>query len=145
MPLNSLSVGRDCTVNVFDPTANGVVTIKNVTQFEAKPTNIQLKSKSLNGVVINATEPDGWAGSFMIDRVSANVDRLFALLETNYYAGINIQPQTITQTIQEADGTISQYRFIGVALNYSESGQWTNGKQVSQKIDWAASKRVLVS
>jgi len=143
MPLNSLSVGRDCTVQVFDPNAGGVVTLKNITAFEAKPTTIQLKSKGLNGIVIHATEPDGWSGSFMIDRNGANVDRLFALLEANYYNGINIQSQTITETIQEADGTISQYQFIGVALTYSEAGQWTNGKQVSQKIDWNASQRIL--
>lgn len=145
MPLNNLSVGRDCTVNLFDPNAGGVVTINNVTQFEAKPTTIQLKSKGLNGIVIHATEPDGWTGSFMVDRNGANVDRLFALLEQNYYAGINIVSQTITQTIQEADTSLSQYRFIGVALVYSEAGVWVNGKQVSQKIDWSASQRILVS
>lgn len=145
MPLNSLSVGRDTTVNLFDPNAGGVVTIKNITQFEAKPVNISLKSKGMNGIVIQATEPDGWTGSFAIDRYGANVDRLFALLENNYYSGLNIQSQTITQTIQEADGTISQYRYIGVALVYTEAGQWANGKQVSQKVDWHASKRVLVA
>src|ERR1017187_6489503 len=116
MPLNSLSVGRDTTVQVFDLNAGGIVTLKNITAFEAKPTTIQLKSKGLNGIVVHPTEPDGWSGSFMIDRNGANVDRLFALLEQNYYAGINILSQTITQTIQESDQSISQYQFIGVAL-----------------------------
>lgn len=145
MPLNSLSVGRDCTVNVFDPNAGGIVTIANITQFDAKPVVVQLKSKGLNGIVVHAVEPDGWAGSLMVDRNGPNIDRWFALLEANYYAGINIQSQTITQTMQEASGLISQYRFIGVAFTYSDAGVWVNGKQVSQSLNWNASQRILVA
>ena len=145
MPLNQMSVGRDVTVQVFDPNAGGVVSIKNITMFDAKPSTIQIKSKGIDGIVRHATEPDGWSGSFDVDRYGPNVDRLFALLESNYYAGVNIQSQTITQTIQEADGSVSQYRFTGVALVYSDAGSWSNGKQVTQKITWNASQRILVS
>ena len=144
MPLSSLSVGRDTTLQIYDPNAGGIVTLTKITEFESKPDTVKLKSKGLDGIVIHAVEPDGWSGTITVDRMDPNVDRLFGLLESNYYAGINIQNQTITQTVKEADGTYTQYIYAGVALNLDDAGMWSNGKQVTQKLSWCSSKRNVV-
>jgi len=141
MPLNSINVGRDTTIVMNDPTSGGVPAIAYVTSFDTKQDHTRLKSKGLDGTVRNAVEPEGWSGKIMLDRANPNLDRLFAILENAYYAGLNVQPQTITQTIQESDGTISQWQFVGCAIAYDEAGSWSNGKFISQSVSWCAAKR----
>ena len=144
MPLSRLSVGRDCTIDLTDPNTGGIVSLAVVTSFDAKMDGTQLKSKALDGVVRHATEYDGWSGSINLDRKNPNLDAFFAVLEGLYYSGQNVAPQTITQTVQESDGSISQYRYTGVALDYQDAGNWQNGKFVAQKLSWRASRRIKV-
>jgi hypothetical protein len=144
MPLNSLSVGRDTTIVLNDPNSGGVPAVAHVTSFDTKQDHTKLKSKGLDGVVRHAVEPDGWSGKIALDRANPNLDKLFAILETAYYAGTNVLPQTITQTIQEDDGTVTQWQYTGCAIGYDEAGAWQNGKFISQSVSWCASKRTLL-
>jgi hypothetical protein len=141
MPLNSLSVGRDTTIVLNDPNSGGVPNILYVTAFDARPDHSKLKSNGLDGTVRHAVEPQGWSGKIMLDRGNQNLDILFDILETAYYSGTNIVAQTITQTIQEADGTVTQWQYLGCAISYDEHGSWQNGKFISQSIGWCSSKR----
>lgn len=141
MPLNSINVGRDTTIVMNDPTAGGVPAIAYVTSFDTKQDHTRLKSKGLDGTVRNAVEPEGWSGKITLDRANQNLDKLFAILEAAYYNGTNVQPQTITQTIQESDGTITQWQYVGCAIGYDEAGSWANGKFISQSVSWCAAKR----
>jgi hypothetical protein len=142
MPLNSINVGRDTTIVISDPTSGGNPAIAYVLSFDTKQDHTRLKSKGLDGTVRNAVEPEGWSGKIMLDRANQNLDVLFTILENAYYSGTNILPQTITQTIQESDGTISQWQFVGCAISYDEAGDWQNGKFISQSIGWCAAKRI---
>lgn len=141
MPLTNLSVGRDTTIVLNDPNSGGVPNILYVTSYEAKQDHIKLKSSAMDGTVRHGVIPDGWSGRIMLDRGNQNVDVLFGILENAYYNGNNILPQTITQTIDEADGTITQWQYVGCAISYDEPGTWQNGKYISQTIGWCASKR----
>ena len=144
MPLNSLSVGRDTTIVLNDPNSGAVGGVPNllyVTTFDTKQDNTKLKSKGLDGTVRHAVEPEGWSGKIMLDRGNQNLDILFGILEDAYYAGTNVLPQTITQTIQEADGSVTQWQYIGCAISYDEPGNWANGKFIAQSVGWCASKR----
>lgn len=144
MPINNINVGRDCTITVFDPTTNVVVTLAIITSFDAKQDVTKLKSKGLDGTVRVAVEPETWSGKIMLDRANPNCDKLFNILEAAYFAGTNIQAVTITQTIAEADTTITQWRFSGAALCLEDSGNWANGKFIAQSISWEASRRIQV-
>lgn len=142
MPLNGLSSGRDTTIVLSDPNSGGVPAIAYVTTFDTKQDHTKLKSKGLDGTVRHAVEPEGWSGKIALDRGNNNVDDLFSILEAAYYNGANVLPQTITQTTQEADGTISQWQYTGCAIAYDEAGSWQNGKFISQSVSWCASKRI---
>src|SRR6202035_5102712 len=144
MPANNLSVGRDTTIVMFDPNTGGGPDILYVTSFDTKQDNTRLKSKGLDGTVRHAVEPEGWSGKIMLDRGNQNLDKLFAILEDNYYNCTNILPQTITQRIQEADARITQWQYVGCAISYDEPGNWANGKFISQAVGWCASKRKLL-
>lgn len=141
MALNGINVGRDTTIVLNDPTSGGVPAIAYVTSFDTKQDHTRLKSKGLDGTVRHAVEPEGWSGKITLDRGNDNLDQLFAILEAAYYNGTNVLPQTITQTIQEADGTITQWQYTGCAIGYDEAGAWANGKFISQSLSWCASKR----
>src|SRR5450631_4087699 len=134
MPINSLSVGRDCTIDLYDPNSGGVIAFAVVTSFDAKQHSSGLKSKGLDGTPRFGVEPEGWGGKIMMDRGNSNTDQLIAILEAAYYAGQNIGAQTITQTIQEADGTITQWRYTGVCIALDDHGNWQNGKFISQSV-----------
>lgn len=145
MPSNGIAVGRDTTIVLYDPNSGGVPDIAYVTSFEAKQDSSKLKHKALDGVVKHGVEYDGWSGKIMLDRGNANLDKMQAKLEAAYYSGTNILSMTITQTIDEPDGGITQWQYPGVAITYDEAGSWSNGKFIGQTLSWCASKRILLA
>lgn len=144
MPITGLNVGRDCTFQVYDPNTGGIIDFANITMFDAKPDVTDLKHKALDGLVLHGNQPDSWSGSFTLDRASSAADQFISLLETAYYNGQNIDNGTITQTIQEANGSITQWRFTNVSLKMDDAGSWANDKFISQKFSWHASRRIQI-
>ena len=86
----------------------------------------------------------GWDGTISMDRTDATVDRFFANAEAGYYAGANSYTASITQTVQEISGAITQWQYIGVVLGFGEAGKWQGDKEVNQVIEFFASKKIEV-
>src|SRR5579863_7397924 len=107
MPVNGFSIGRDISLTIVTPTGNLATT--GLTSFTAKPMFTDIKSKRLDGQTYFGEIPDGWSGTFRLDRLSPAVDTFFATLEANYYAGQNNPAGTIQEVIQEADGTTTTW------------------------------------
>ena len=97
MPINGFSVGRDISLDITGP--QGPLRFNLITGFRSKPDITDQKIKGLDGITRHARFPDGWSGSFNIERQDSAVDDYFAQLEANYYAGLNENPVTITETI----------------------------------------------
>jgi len=144
MPSNSFNVGKDVTLQVVTPQGplNLPVT---TTGFESKPQYSKLRSKGLDGVNRGANIPDGWEGSITLDRSNSVVDDFFAAQEAGYYAGQNVLNATITETIREINGSVSQYRYIGVCLSFDEAGSKKGDQLISQTIGFYASQRIKVA
>jgi hypothetical protein len=142
MPINGFSVGRDVTLNVITP--NGPLNVALVTKFTSKPLIVDQKIKGLDGITRHVRFPDGWEGSFEADRLDSTLDDYWANLEANYYAGISELPCTITETITEVSGAITQYRFVGVFLKLEDAGDWEGDKTVKQKLSFVAQSRLKV-
>src|SRR5579859_6641768 len=141
--MNSFSVGRDLTLNIIG--YNGTIqSFPLLLAFDAKTATRQVAIKGMDGIVRYLELPDGWSGSFSIDRQDSSIDDYFAALESDYYSGLNIQASSITETIQEPDGSVSQYRFVGVMFKFDDAGAWKGDSQVSVKISWCASRRIKV-
>jgi hypothetical protein len=141
MPQQGFSVGRDVST-VLILADGSSLPLEKVTGFNAKPDTSTQKVKGLDGTIINLRWHEGWSGSFMIERRSALIDQYFAQVEADYHAGQDEKPATLQQTIQEPDGTISQYRFTEVLLTYDDAGDWAADKTVSQKIGFVAHRRI---
>lgn len=142
MPANTFSIGRDLSVNIV--TANGPFRPTLITGFGSKPNNKRTSIKGLDGITRFVRHPDGWEGSIDIERQDSTVDDYFAQVEANYYAGINEASVTITETKQEPNGAITQYRYLGVMLEYADAGQWRGDDTVKIKVNFVAARRVKI-
>jgi hypothetical protein len=143
MPLNGYSVGRDISLCIVG--TNGPLQLNQITGFQSKPDTTDKKVKGLDGVTRHLRFPDGWSGTFDIERQDSTLDDYWAQVEVGYYAGVNEQPVSITQTIREVSGAISQYRYMGVLLTPDDAGSWKGDDSVKQKLKFVAERRIKVS
>ncbi|MFC4526416.1 hypothetical protein ISN76_12910 [Dyella halodurans] len=144
MPFGNFNTGKDVVIDVITP--SGVLQLPaTVTSFESKPIYNRIKSKPLNGINLEVDIPEGWEGSIGLDRQNSAIDDFFAQQELAYYAGQNVLMGTLTETIAEASGAISQYRYTNVSLRFDEAGKKTGDNKITQTIGFFASQRVKVS
>jgi hypothetical protein len=143
MPVNNFNVGRDVTLQIvgFDGTIKSFALY---TSFTAKQDTHSVKIIGMDGTVRFMENPAGWSGTMQFDRQDASIDQYFSDLETAYYGGTNIQAATITETISEVSGSITQWRFTGVVFKLDDAGDWKGDAQVSLKLGWNASRRIKV-
>ena len=143
MPVNSFSVGRDVTLTIV--TSSGPLNLNLITGFGASPEMAEVKIKGLDGITRHARFYDGWRGKFDIERGDSTVDDYFAQLEANYYAGINEQAATITETITEVSGAVTQYRYLGVLFKLDDAGEWRGDATVKQELSFVSRQRLKIA
>lgn len=143
MPINGFSVGRDNSITINTP--QGIIAPGLITKFDAKQEHTTKKVKGMDGIVRNVVFPDGWNGTVEIDRQDATVDSFCAATEAAYYAGQNIATSTITQSITEVNGTVSQYQYVGVNFEFSDMGSWQQDDTVHQKLTFHAQQRIKLA
>ncbi|MCE9565846.1 MAG: hypothetical protein K8U57_27795 [Planctomycetes bacterium] len=143
MPFNNFSVGKDVSLTVV--TSYGTLKFAGLTDFSADPMTTDLKTKLLDGTPKFGFIPDGYKGSFKLDRLDATVDNYWAQVEADYYGGKNIQAGIINEIITEADGSITQWRYDGVVLRLEKSGDWGGDKKVEQSVTFQAARKIKVA
>ncbi|MHB8914413.1 MAG: hypothetical protein ACYC4K_01220 [Thiobacillus sp.] len=139
MPQSGLSIGSDARLDISMPT--GTLTLPTLLSFKSHPTPHDIKVNPLNGGPIPLEFANGWMGSFDVARADSTVDDFFAMKEAAQYAGANIAPGTIHQTIAEVNGTISQYMYSGVILILKDAGEWKALSDVTQHIEFMATTK----
>lgn len=143
MPLNGYSVGRDVSLDIVTP--NGVLRVSRVTKFTSKQETTEQKVKRMDGITDPVRFFDGWSGSMDVERQDSTLDDYFALLEANYYAGFNEPPCSITETITEVSGSVTQYRYLGVLFRFDDAGDRSGDSTIKQKISFMAQRRMKVA
>lgn len=143
MPVNGFSVGRDVSLDIVGP--SGPVRFSLITKFSSKQQTKTSKIKGLDGITRPVRFFDGWDGSFEIERQDSTVDDYFSQLEANYYSGLNDASVTITETITEVSGAVSQYRYTGVLLQLDDAGDYAGDSTVKQKVSFISSRRIKVA
>ena len=144
MPNNNQSIGKDVSFVVMTSAGALNIPAAAITKFDAQPDTSHEARKGLDGVTRNAVFPNGWKGSFDIDRMNSAVDEFWAQFESDYYNGVNLLPGTINEVIVEANGSISQYRYEGVVLDLKDAGSRESDKVIKMKLDFYASRRKKV-
>lgn len=143
MPANGYTVGRDYQLDLIGP--QGPLNFTQIISFSKKQERTDKKIKGLDGITRHIRFPDGWSGSLGIERQDSTIDDYFAQIEADFYAGMNELPITITETIQEVSGAISQYRYLRVLLSYDDAGEAKGDDSVHQKVSFVAARRIKIS
>jgi hypothetical protein len=143
MPANNFTVGRDVSIVINGP--NGQITLNGITDFSAKPATTTLKSKPLSGIPQFAYIPDGWELSFKLDRMDTGADDFWAAFEAGYYSGTNQAAGTVNENIQEANGSISKWRYTGFVMKLDNPGDFSGDKKVEQTLSGMASQKIKVA
>lgn len=143
MPVNGFSVGRDVTLNINDQ--SGALSFGLITNFNSKPDVVDKKVTGIDGLARHVIFHDGWSGTFELERQNSDIDDYWALLETNYYMGVDQQSTTIIETITEVNGSITQYIYTGVIFKLEDAGEWKGDDTVKQKLSFFASRKQKVS
>lgn len=141
MPTNELNIGNDWVLDVIDPLNGGVQSWSLITGFSKKQNTKRIESNALDGLTRIADLPDTWEGTITLDRNSPAVDNYFAAREDAYFAKRVQPPCTITETINEVDGGISQWRYEGVSLTLDNGGNAQGKDKVEMNVNWIATRR----
>lgn len=143
MPQNGYSIGKDITLTVM--TSAGQLQINEITGFHSKQETTKSKVKKISGQTRTLRFFDGWSGSFDVERADSVVEDYFIQLEANYYAGVEEQPVTIMETIQNPGGKPpSQYLYTGVILSLDDAGDWKGDATVKIRVSFEAERKVQV-
>jgi hypothetical protein len=143
MALAGLTSGIDNKVSFIDP-VNGVLLFTYVESFMSEEDATIDKLVQMNGVVSHPKFHQGWRGSFVTQRNNPVLDRYFALQEAGYYQSVGQFPVTITQTITENTGVITQLQFTDGVLKLDDAGDYTGTSIVKQRVSFMAFRKNLL-
>jgi hypothetical protein len=143
MPNQGFTVGRDITTTIA--ISSGTLQPAGITSFTKKQDVTQKKVKLINGITKNLTFPDGWSGQFVMSRMDSSIDDYIAASEASYFAGADSDSITITETIVEASGAVSQYQYTGVTVNLENGGNAAGDTEIEQTLSWVAERRIKLS
>lgn len=144
MAVNGYSVGRDVTLDIVDATG-ALVRPSIATGFSSKQITTDRDVQRLDGQNDGLYLPKGWSGDFDYERQNSVLEDYIVSIEASYYAGANLSPLTITETIRENNGAVTQYRYTGVQIKLDDSGAWKGDDTVKQKLAWTATRRQKIS
>ncbi len=142
MAVDGLISGIDSKITFND--VNGVQKFVILENFTSKEDAVILKEISIDGVPRHPKLHQGWSGSFTLQRTNDVMDRYIALQEAAYYQGIDQVPMTITQTITEVNGSVSQYQYTGVVIALEDAGNYSGTEIVKQRVTFMARRKELV-
>lgn len=141
---DGFTTGTDATVDLYDPQDGSLTRVAGLTNFSAKPRTKDLEHHGNDGVDRFGKLYLGWDVSFEYDREDGVLDRYFAAREARQRSGVAQGTITITQTIQERNGSITQFRFTRVELQQDDPGSFQREEKTSGKVSGMAGLRELV-
>lgn len=139
MPINKFNTGRDVAVDFVTP--SGPRRFSNIVGFHSRQVTRKESSHGIDGVSRYQYIPQGWEGTFSIDRFDRLLDDTIDEFERIYFSGGHVPACTITETITEPDQSLSQWRYEGVVFSMPDAGAKEQDKKIGMRIEWSASFR----
>ena len=122
-----------------------ILTMGHITAYDRKPMVKKLKSEGIDGINRRAVSPEGWQLTWSADRENNNGEAFWADYEAAYYAGQTVTNVSALETIREADGSVSQYRYVGLAFHLDDAGNAKADSFIQQKYSGEAAQRIRVT
>lgn len=145
MPLSTFNTGADCRIVIQHPLApGGQVSLGQVENFKAEQQTKSLKTTLMNGQTTVGEYPQGWSGSFQLQRSGHDVDDFICTLEAAILNNQTTGNGTVYQYVTETDGSTSTYQYKNAAFKFSDAGTYAGAEVVKQTLNFEASTRVRV-
>ena len=144
MPIAGYSVGRDWSIEVFDPLTGGLVQLPLITGFSRRQDTAQLESVPLDGRRRRAEIPLGWSGSITFDRTDPRIDAWMAAREEAFDQGLEVPSGTIVEIVRERGGAASEFRYPDVTFVYANAGDVRGNDKAEQTLEWSSGRRKRV-
>ncbi len=109
-----------------------------------KNTNV-ITSIDITGKARHPQIHTDWTGSATYFRGGPEIDNYFADQERDFYLGGDQVNCTITETIQELNGAVSQWQYTDVTLQLADSGTYSGEDIVMQTINLFADRKIRLS
>jgi hypothetical protein len=140
---NAYNLGKDCVFTVVSPDGT-IINSAKITEGTVKQKTKQINSRPLNGPPVYAEIPDGWEGHVKLDRFDNSIDAAFANNEQLYWTSNALLSFAIVQTIENADGSISQYQFNQCACKLDNAGDFKGDGKVEYQISFICGRRFRI-
>lgn len=141
--LDGLTAGQSNKI-VFT-SADGIEKFTILESFTAKEDAPISKEIAMDGTTRHPQFHQGWSGTAIFERGDHFLDDYIAAKERNYYLSGDQIDLTITQSISELDGTVTQYQFTGVVLTLEDGGNYSGTEIVKQSISFMAKRRLKLA
>lgn len=140
MPIGGQTVGRDVSFQINTPNGQLTLPANFITSFDAKPLARLEKYLGVTGIINPLVFHEGWQVDISIARTGPALDQFWAVLESEYFNGIDVLGGTIYETIQESSGT-TQWVFSNVQLKLEDAGTYKGNDYITQTLSGYASRR----
>lgn len=147
MSLYSFNIGTDAAVDVSVDGFPTPFSLGYVTNWGAKPNTqtVVIGVVTNGGKEVGRRVPKGYTGSFTVARQNGALEDLEQYFQDNFYNGGPEIYSTIHVTINNVDGTVSQYQFPNAILYMTNLGDNSREKEIDQTIEFWAPERVAVA
>jgi hypothetical protein len=132
MPANGFSLGGDLQLTIVD-SQQGIITANIMTMTDFKQLTARIKSVALDGTTRYAELPEGWDVDLDFDKADANLLNYVVANEAAYLGGGQPGVISLSSTINEVNGSVSQYQLSGGALKLTNAGTFKGNDKVPQK------------
>lgn len=141
MPIGGQTVGRDVSFQINTPNGQIKIPANFITSFDSKPLARLEKYLPASGIINPLVFHEGWQVDIVIARTDDTLDQYWALLESEYFNGIDVPGGTIYETITESSGNVSQWVYTNVQLKLDDAGMFKGNDYVSQSLSGYAARR----
>lgn len=137
------NIGRDVSIDIIDP-QRGPIRFAIKTGWSATPDYDNPESKGLDGENRSMSIPNGHRLTMNLDRKDSSVEDYFADNEARYFNNELLPNVSVTETIRERNGSISQYRYTDVSLTLGER-TWRGNAATTMTVSGRARRKIKIS
>lgn len=141
--LDGLTSGISQTLTMTD--VNGVKEFAIIESFTANENADVQDHTAIDGITRHPKFYMGWHGSFVVQRSTPALDNYFADQERIYYQGGDQVNVTITQTIKEINGAISQWQYTDCVLSLTDGGGYSGTSIVKESVSFKARRKIKLN
>ena len=138
------TLGPNNSIAIYD--ANGEVDwgLFSTIAWSSKPRINRKEIDIMAGFSYDLAFNRGWQGDITLQRYEGKFDNYwYTNVEIPVQNGAPYPTFTIIQTINETDGSISRYTFVGALITYDDAGKYSNEEGVVQTLNFTAPGRTV--